>query len=124
MVKQDYLMRMLNDLLAGMSKMIFHKDLFDGDIPQFQTAAAEEEYRNLTLMADEGKIEEAFDKLESSLDEGDREMFRMALYFFEYINRLDEDTLEQYGIEREDVQDAILDAADKFGYRSLAETLI
>lgn len=123
MVKQDYLMRMLNDLLTGMSKMIFHKDLFDGEDPQFQTDI-KEEYKNLTAMADAGKIEEAFEKLNHILNGNNKENFRMALYFFEYINRLDEDTLERCGVEREDIQDAILDAADKFGYRSLAETLI
>ena len=70
------------------------------------------------------KKEEALEEMDRILDQGHMESLKMALYFFEYLNRMDEDALEAKGLEREDLQEKILEAADRFGYRSMAEMLL
>ena len=124
MVKQDYLMRMINDLITGMAKMLFHTDIREDEDLDFQSDTLEDAFEGLLALSDSGKIEEALEKLDEILDQGDMEALKMALYFFEYLNRMDEDLLEEQGLEREDLQDKILEAADRFGYRSMAEMLL
>ena len=59
------------------------------------------------------------------MDQGHHGIFKNgSVIFFEYLNRMDEDTLEAKGLEREDLQEKILEAADRFGYRSMAEMLL
>ena len=124
MVKQDYLMRMINDLITGMAKMLFHTDIREDEELDFQSDTLGEQFKALLDLADEGKLEEAFEEMDRILDQGHMESLKMALYFFEYLNRMDEDALEAKGLEREDRQEKILEAADRFGYRSMAEMLL
>ncbi len=124
MVKQDYLMRMINDLITGMAKMLFHTDIREDEELDFQSDTLGEQFKALLDLADEGKLEEALEEMDRILDQGHMESLKMALYFFEYLNRMDEDTLEAKGLEREDLQEKILEAADRFGYRSMAEMLL
>lgn len=124
MVKQDYLMRMINDLITGMAKILFHTDIRDDEELDFQSDTFGETFKELLDLTDNGKIQEALDEMDRILDGGDVESLKMALYFFEYLNRLDEDVLEENGLEREDLQEKILEAADRFGYRSMAEMLL
>lgn len=124
MVKQDYLMRMINDLITGMAKMLFHTDIREDEELDFQSDTLGEQFKALLDLADEGKLEEAFEEMDRILDQGHMESLKMALYFFEYLNRMDEDALEAKGLEREDLQEKILEAADRFGYRSMAEMLL
>ena len=124
MVKQDYLMRMINDLITGMAKMLFHTDIREDEELDFQSDTLGEQFKALLDLADEGKLEEAFEEMDRILDQGHMESLKMALYFFEYLNRMDEDALEAKGLEREDLQEKILEAADWFGYRSMAEMLL
>ena len=124
MVKQDYLMRMINDLITGMAKMLFHTDIREDEELDFQSDTLGEQFKALLDLADEGKLEEALEEMDRILDQGNMESLKMALYFFEYLNRMDEDALEAKGLEREDLQEKILEAADRFGYRSMAEMLL
>ncbi len=124
MVKQDYLMRMINDLITGMAKMLFHTDIREDEELDFQSDTLGEQFKALLDLADEGKLEAALEEMDRILDQGHMESLKMALYFFEYLNRMDEDTLEAKGLEREDLQEKILEAADRFGYRSMAEMLL
>ena len=124
MVKQDYLMRMINDLITGMAKMLFHTDIREDEELDFQSDTLGEQFKALLDLADEGKLEEALEEMDRILDQGHMESLKMALYFFEYLNRMDEDTLEAKGLEREYLQEKILEAADRFGYRSMAEMLL
>ena len=124
MVKQDYLMRMINDLITGMAKMLFHTDIREDEELDFQSDTLGEQFKALLDLADEGKLEEALEEMDRMLDQGHMESLKMALYFFEYLNRMDEDALEAKGLEREDLQEKILEAADRFGYRSMAEMLL
>ena len=124
MVKQDYLMRMINDLITGMAKMLFHTDIREDEELDFQSDTLGEQFKALLDLADEGKLEEAFEEMDRILDQGHMESLKMALYFFEYLNRSDEDDLEARDREREDLQEKILEAADRFGYRSMAEMLL
>ncbi|HIZ07739.1 MAG TPA: hypothetical protein IAA08_07380 [Candidatus Eubacterium avistercoris] len=124
MVKQDYLMRMINDLITGMAKMLFHTDIREDEELDFQSDTLGEQFKALLDLADEGKLEEALEEMDRILDQGHMESLKMALYFFEYLNRMDEDALEAKGLEREDLQEKILEAADRFGYRSMAEMLL
>ena len=124
MVKQDYLMRMINDLITGMAKMLFHTDIREDEELDFQSDTLGEQFKALLELADEGKLEEALEEMDRILDQGHMESLKMALYFFEYLNRMDEDALEAKGLEREDLQEKILEAADRFGYRSMAEMLL
>ena len=124
MVKQDYLMRMINDLITGMAKMLFHTDIREDEELDFQSDTLGEQFKALLDLADEGKLEEALEEMDRILDQGHMESLKMAMYFFEYLNRMDEDALEAKGLEREDLQEKILEAADRFGYRSMAEMLL
>ena len=117
-------MRMINDLITGMAKMLFHTDIREDEELDFQSDTLGEQFKALLDLADEGKLEEALEEMDRILDQGHMESLKMALYFFEYLNRMDEDALEAKGLEREDLQEKILEAADRFGYRSMAEMLL
>ena len=130
MVENDYMMRIIHEMVRTLIMLIFHKDqdteeeliLLDG-VPQ-------DFYQRLCHLADEGKINEAENMLYESLEENDwdkegtMEYLEVSLAFYDYLNSKSNDFLEAHNYSREEIEEGILSVTKQYGYGSLAETLL
>lgn len=124
MVKQDYIMRLIHEVVRTLLKLIFNVD----QKPEEEIVADDEEisemYNELLNVLEVDGINHAEDRLYEMLDSGERSAFKVALYFYDHINSFDEDMLEQYNFCREEIKDGLLKAAKMYGYDNIAETLL
>ncbi len=81
-------------------------------------------YRKLKLLAREGRIDEAENQLSDLLDGTDREAFKMAILFYDYVNTFEEEQLEEAGYSREEISEGILAAAKLYGYDGMVGALL
>lgn len=83
-LKQDFVLRRLEDQARFLAKLILGKEEADYRLPEFEAMDDEVDrlYRKLLVLSDEGKINEAENLLLEELETGGMKMFEMALQVF------------------------------------------
>lgn len=124
MVREDYVMRIIHEAVRTLLKLIFGIDEERSEEIAFESMDMEMLYRRLKELADTGKINEAENQLSDLLDGQDRESFKMAVLFYDYLNTFEEEKLENAGYSREEINQGLLTAARIYGYEGMAGALL
>ena len=75
-------------------------------------------------MADRGEINQEENILYEELEEGNVEYLKMAVLFYEHLNKMSNEYLEKCDFSRIEVAEGMKHVMKMYGYDSLAETLI
>lgn len=114
MVKQDYIMRLIHEMVRTVLRLLFGINEEKEEII-FLDAKSREVYNELLKMADEGKINEAENLIYEKLDTEDMECLKTALLFYDYINEMDDEMLAGAGYSREEIKEGIENILREFG---------
>lgn len=116
-LKQDFVMRRLEDQVRFLAKLILGKEEADYELPEFEAMDDEVDrlYRKILVLADEGEINEAENLLLEELETGGMKMFEMALCFYLHLAHMDEEFLETHRYTREEIGEGIESLAEDFG---------
>ena len=117
-------MRIIHEAVRTLLKLLFNIDEEKEDEIEFEDTDLEKTYRRLKLLAGEGKINEAENLLSDFLDGSDREAFKMAILFYDYLNTFSEEQLDAAGYSREEIDEGILTAAKLYGYEGMVGALL
>ena len=123
MVKQDYIMRLIHDMVRTVLRLVFGIDEEKEEVV-FLDAKEREIYDRLIKMADSGEINEAENLLYEELDIEDKECLKRALLFYNHLNEMDDETLERADFSREEIREGVENILCKFGYDGLPDILI
>ena len=124
MVEQDYIMRLIKEMVRALLKLIFHTDL---DLPSVEMLTdaerrcALEELLNLT---DRGEINEAENRLYGLMETGGGEELERALIFYSHLNEKSNDFLEAHDFSREEIKAGLEDAMREQGMAGMAEAFL
>ena len=121
MFEQDYVMRMIRELIRGMLKMCFG---IDTDSPALTLVKNEEKRQTteeLLKMTDDGRINEAEDRLFCVLEPGNGEDLKMALVFYAHVNEKTDAFLEAHGFSRAEIHTGLRDITEKAGVGGLMD---
>ena len=116
MYEQDYIMRMINNLVKFLSKIIFNKE-----IPVYETSQKEEYaqsddlHKNLLSLLSDGKINEAEDMLFEDFNPKDNKDLMVALDFYNRLNNMDDEYLKANDFSREEIEQGLRDIAKRTG---------
>lgn len=124
MVREDYIMRLIHESVRTLLKLLFNIDEVKEEEIEFESMELETIYRKLKLLAVDGNINEAENQLSELLDGENREAFKMAILFYDYINTFEDEKLEQAGYSREEIDEGILMAARIYGYDGMVGALL
>lgn len=143
--ENDFIMRQVRDMVRMLAKVLFGKNtatydyheeylhensLDDGDGEENQTEsnrkrakllAADRLYSQLIKMVDAGEINKAENLLSDELDQDEDEYFEAALGFYDYLNTLSDEFLEEHDYSREEVKDGAQSLAERKGLGGLGE---
>lgn len=124
MVEQDYIMRLIKEMVRALLKLIFHTDLDLPSVEMLKDAerrCALEELLNLT---DRGEINEAENRLYGLLESGGGEELEMALILYSHLNEKSNDFLEAHDFSREEIKAGLEDAMREQGMAGMAEAFL
>lgn len=124
MIREDYIMRIIHEAVRTLLKLLFGIEEKKEEEIAFSDAVMEEKYRRLCGLAAQGKINEAENQLWEQLDGTDQEDFKMAILFYEYLNNLTDEQLEQADYSREEISQGLLAAAKQYGYDGMVGALL
>ena len=123
MFEQDYIMRLIKEMVRTLLKMLFHIDT-ESPIEEM-LEDREEKYvlERLLKLVDKGKINEAENKLIEMLN-NDMQKLKMALLFYAYLNEKTDDFLLEHDFSREEIKSGIEDAAARYGIANVSEIFL
>ncbi|MEG1290964.1 MAG: DUF6483 family protein [Lachnospiraceae bacterium] len=120
--EQDYIMRMIKQMVAALISVILGKENKIYELPledQFQSS--EGLLRKLLTMVNDGKINEAENLLYENFDQHNKKDIENAILFYSYLNELDNDFLEKCNFSRDEIEMGVKEIAKKAGMEGLTE---
>jgi len=124
MLQDDFIMRMIHEMVTTLLKLIFHIELGEKEELNFKDQETASNYLELLALIQAGKINEAENKLLDELDSDDLEHFKMALMFYYHLNQIDFNFLEEHDYSKNEITDGLRYVSSVYGYDSMAEALL
>ena len=114
--ENDFIMRQVRDITRILAKILFRKNTATYEYQtEDHTTASDSLYARLIAMVDEGKINEAENRLFEELECDEEGIFEAALGFYDYLNSLPEEFLEVHNYTRDEVKEGAQSLADRKG---------
>ena len=114
--ENDFIMRQVRDITRILAKILFRKNTATYEYQtEDHTTASDSLYARLIAMVDEGKINEAENRLFEELECDEEGIFEAALGFYDYLNSLPEEFLEEHNYTRDEVKEGAQILADRKG---------
>lgn len=124
MLQDDFIMRMIHEMVTTLLKLIFHIELGENEEENFKDQETASDYLELLALIQAGEINEAENKLLDELDSDDMEHFKMALMFYYHLNEIDFNFLEEHNYSKNEITDGLRYVSSVYGYDSMAEALL
>lgn len=124
MFEQDYIMRLIKEMVRAILKLLFQIDTENPITELLESTEQKETLEELLRMIDEGEINEAENRLSDLVDGTDKESLKTALLFYSALNEKTDDFLLENNFSRDEIRLGIESVTEKFGVRSLAESFL
>ena len=124
MVKNDYIMRMISEMIRAVLTLLLGRDIVSKDEIVLPQISEDSDFQKLIAMVNEGRINEAENMLWDMTGDGRQEHFQIALLFYNYLNDLDDEVLEKADFSREEVADGLARIMKLYGYEDIARTFL
>lgn len=124
MFEQDYIMRLIKEMVRTLLKLLFSIDL-DSQTEELLKAREEKETLNALLeLADEGRIDEAENRLYDLIRGKDMTALETALLFYSYLNDKTDAFLEENHFSRGEIASGLKAVVSRYGLEGMAEVFL
>lgn len=114
MYEQDYIMRLIKEMVRAILKLIFHIDS-ESSIEQMLEDSEEKTTLDALLdLVEEGKINEAENMVFEITEDADYKNLKAAILFYSYLNDRSNDFLQENDFSRDEIRYGISSIADIF----------
>ena len=124
MFEQDYVMRLIKEMVRAVLKLLFNIDTESPTVELLEDKEEKETLENLLDMIDDGKINEAENSLYDLTSDTDMNSLEIALLFHSYLNDKTDDFLEENDFSREEIKLGLENVADRFGLSGIAKMFL
>ena len=117
MFEDDYLLRLIKEMVRTVLKLLFHIDFKEEDPVSvvFESEDAEKTLYSLIHLADQGFINDAENQLyDFTQNPENMESLKTALLFYSHLNQLDNDFLEDHNYSREEIVSGVKDVLNRY----------
>ncbi len=124
MFEQDYVMRIIKEMVRAILKLLFN---IDTDSPSTELLEDEKEQQKLDAlldMVDAGSINEAENIIYEITENGDNVNLEIALLFYSYLNDKSDDFLEEHNFSRNEIKSGLKDISSRYGVGSFTEMFL
>lgn len=116
MFQQDWILRQIEMIGIVLARLLFGKDKPDYEIVEKEKLSDSDLlYLELFRMADEGRINEAENRLYEALDPSRLRMLELALAFYSRLNEYDDAYLEAHDYSRQEIEDGLQAVTKLYG---------
>ena len=124
MFEQDYVMRLIKEMVRAILKLLFHIDTESPTVELLENKEEKETLENLLDMIDDGKLNEAENRLYDLTSNTDVNSLEIALLFYSYLNDKTDDFLKENDFSRDEIKLGLENVADSFGLSSIVKMFL
>ena len=124
MFEQDYVMRLIKEMVRAILKLLFNIDTESPTIELLENKEEKETLENLIGMVDAGEINEAENRLYDLISATDMNSMEVEILFYSYLNDKTDDFLEANDFSRDEIKLGMENVADNFGLNSIAKMFL
>ena len=124
MFEQDYVMRLIKEMVRAILKLLFNIDTESPTIELLENKEEKETLENLIDMVDAEEINEAENRLYDLISATDMNSMEVAILFYSYLNDKTDDFLEANDFSRDEIKLGMENVADNFGLNSIAKMFL
>lgn len=118
MFENDYIMRIIRDMVRFLARAFLGKDTVDYELPDEENYTQTDFlHKQLLELIEQGRINEAEDILFNEWEPGNERFMELALDFYERLNNLDDEFLEKCNFPRGEIEQGLKDITAKFGIK-------
>ena len=122
--EQDYVMRLIKEMVRTILKLLFNINTETPTVELLENKEEKETLENLLDMIDDGRINEAENRLYDLTSDTDVNSLEIALLFYSYLNDKTDDYLEENDFSREEIKLGLENVAGSFGLSSIAKMFL
>lgn len=119
MFEDDYIMRIVKEMLRTVLRLIFKIDTEFPDEKMIENENAREIAEMLIKKVDEGHINEAENELYDLMEDKTNDNLLIGLVFYSHLNELDEDFLLKNDFSQEEIKDGLENLLSEFGIENI-----
>lgn len=119
MFEQDYIMKLIKEMVRVILKLLFNIDSESPTVELLESKQEKETLENLLDMIDDGKINEAENRLYDLIRDMDMGSLEIALLFYSYLNDKTNEFLEENDFCREEIKLGLENVVDILGLSSM-----
>lgn len=124
MFEEDYIMRQIREMVRMLLKLLFQMDLEEDSEELLRGTKENEVLRELLEMVDDGRINEAENRVYELCEDGEMANLKVMLLFYDYLNGKSDEYLEECEFSREELKEDMRDLLAGFGLSDMAETFL
>lgn len=124
MFEQDYVMRLIKEMVRAILKLLFNIDTESPTIELLENKEEKETLEKLIDMVDAGEINEAENRLYDLISATDMNSLEVAILFYSYLNDKTDDFLEANDFSRDEIKLGMENVADNFDLNSIAKMFL
>lgn len=124
MFEQDYIMRLIKEMVRALLKLLFNIDTESPASELLEEKEAKETLDQLLDMVDDGKINQAENELYELLSQESMTNLEIALFFYSYLNDKEDGFLKEHDYSREEIKMGIKMLASRYGLNNIAELFL
>lgn len=124
MFEQDYVMRLIKEMVRAILKLLFNIDIDSPSAELLEDAKEQQTLDELLDMVDNGFINEAENKIYEITEEGKKTDLEMALLFYSYLNDKSDEFLEAHNYGRDEIKAGLKDITVRYGVDGFAEMFL
>ena len=124
MFEQDYVMRLIKEMVRAILKLLFNIDTDSPSAELLEDAEEQQTLDELLDMVDNGFINEAENKIYEITEEGKKTDLEIALLFYSYLNDKSDEFLETHNYNRDEIKDGLKDVTVRYRVDGFAEMFL
>lgn len=124
MFEQDYIMRLIKEMIRTLLKLLFHIDTDNPIKDLLEEKESRDTLEKLLDLVDNGNISEAKNRIFEMTSENDMVNLEVALLFYSYLNNKDDDFLQKNDFCRDEIKSGIEELVSRYGLTGMAEIFL
>ncbi|MBS6706771.1 MAG: hypothetical protein KH281_10185 [Lachnospiraceae bacterium] len=124
MFEEDYIIRQIREMVRMLLKLLFQLDQEEDSEELLRGTKENEVLRELLEMVDDGRINEAENRVYELCEDGEMANLKVMLLFYDYLNGKSDEYLEQCEFSREELKEDMRDLLAGFGLSDMAEAFL
>ena len=124
MFEEDYIMGQIREMVRMLLKLLFQLDQEEDSEELLRGTKENEVLRELLEMVDDGRINEAENRVYELCEDGEMANLKVMLLFYDYLNGKSDEYLEECEFSREELKEDMRDLLAGFGLSDMAETFL